>query len=176
MKEKGVFDVVNNTTPRRSYFVAIINSLTYAQAFFFTKNLDCTKFIVKLFVFKIGKKYFTKKVPIIYHHRLAWTVQIYFGKIALFGMHYNLKIPSKKELTNQTFFCQNSFFFASIASFINSLKSLCTHFNPCEKKCVSRCKYTNLQTYFCRSSSLHILAVLLLVTVKWCILTDQKRS
>ena len=34
MKEKGVFDVVNNTTPRRSFCVAIINSLTYAQAFF----------------------------------------------------------------------------------------------------------------------------------------------
>ena len=75
MKEKGVFDVVNNTTPRRSFYVAIINSQTYAQAFFFIftfiKNSNCTKFIVKLFVFKIGKNYFTKKVPIIYHHRLA---------------------------------------------------------------------------------------------------------
>jgi len=34
MKEKGVFDVVNNTTPRRSFYGAIINSQTYAQAFF----------------------------------------------------------------------------------------------------------------------------------------------
>ena len=62
MKEKGVFDVVNNTTPRRSFYVAIINSQTYAQTFFFHQKFRFYEIHCKtLFFFQDWKKISSQK-------------------------------------------------------------------------------------------------------------------
>ena len=139
MKEKGVFDVVN-TTPRRSFIVEIINSQTYAQAFFKFWHSQENSLFSRL------EKNISQKST--YHHKFEWTVQNYLGKIALFGMQHNLKMPSKKEPTNQTFFSSKLLFcFDSLHQCSNTLMYT---FQPMQKNCVSRCRYyTTLQTYFC---------------------------